>query len=606
MRAGLPFSLLNKKVDKTTAVLHLFADGTLGNNNNSGLPLSIGTGGSFSYAGGVVTFTGTGASWNTDVIGKLVTIDYATSPGNNISAIITGRPASNQITYANARGVTEVFPATGYWAVSSPKKDLQPIFDLAPTGINHSTSIHLSGIFSEQPDSYLDRNVKENVKFVIDGGTATTIIADNAGSPWAADISSVSSIGLTTLGWAPNTYAKYWVEVLSGPAIGQTRLITEHTATTITPVRNFSVDPGAGAQFRIVRPTTQISSSTASSIVLIKNSGFGTLYMQGFYTLGTKPYIFCYKSIGTCFISSCILAATPSYSAQVSFGIGSFIYYKFNPWTFVSESASANLIAGMSSLTANTSIDRSWSTSIVGCCLKDLYIFNSQLSISSGTRLASMKVYGGSPSLYSTTIGNSSGFAVTKIGGITGHGLTLNTTAVSITTGVTFADIISGHGIVCNNSMLQLSGGVIGSNITGAGVHAHFNSKVAIVGSINYGQGTGDSFTAALGIVTLEDAAGLFTTAMIGNTVCIAGSTTPANNGTFIILSRPSTTQITYANAAGVTEAFAGTWKIGVPKLTGTIGDLSTDGVTQKSTWAAIDAGTPAIEANELTMAKVI
>ena len=75
--------------------------------------------------------------------------------------------------------------------------------------------------------------------------------------------------------------------------------------------------------------------------------------------------------------------------------------------------------------------------------------------------------------------------------------------------------------------------------------------------------GTGDSFTFAAGIVTLTDAPGVFTTDMIGKSIVIAGATSPGNDGTFVILSVPSPTTLTYANAAGVTEAFGAgtTWR---------------------------------------------
>jgi len=42
------------------------------------------------------------------------------------------------------------------------------------------------------------------------------------------------------------------------------------------------------------------------------------------------------------------------------------------------------------------------------------------------------------------------------------------------------------------------------------------------------------------------------------------------------------------------------------PTLTGTVGDLSTDGTTQISTWAAIDAGTPVAVLAEMTLAKEV
>jgi hypothetical protein len=43
------------------------------------------------------------------------------------------------------------------------------------------------------------------------------------------------------------------------------------------------------------------------------------------------------------------------------------------------------------------------------------------------------------------------------------------------------------------------------------------------------------------------------------------------------------------------------------PTLTGTVGNLSFDGTTQASTWAAIDGGTPAIETTaDLVVAKEV
>lgn len=75
-------------------------------------------------------------------------------------------------------------------------------------------------------------------------------------------------------------------------------------------------------------------------------------------------------------------------------------------------------------------------------------------------------------------------------------------------------------------------------------------------------QGAGDSFTVAAGVVTLADAAALFLAAHVGMDITIAGSTTAANDGTYRITARPTAGSITWANAAGVAEAFTGTWII--------------------------------------------
>ncbi len=74
--------------------------------------------------------------------------------------------------------------------------------------------------------------------------------------------------------------------------------------------------------------------------------------------------------------------------------------------------------------------------------------------------------------------------------------------------------------------------------------------------------GIGDSLAFAGGVMTLTDAAGLFVAADVGRTITIAGATTAANNGAFVITAFVSATQVRYANAAGVTQVFPGTWTI--------------------------------------------
>lgn len=74
--------------------------------------------------------------------------------------------------------------------------------------------------------------------------------------------------------------------------------------------------------------------------------------------------------------------------------------------------------------------------------------------------------------------------------------------------------------------------------------------------------GVGDTIGGAAPNMTLTDAAGLFTPALVGLYVTLTGATTAANNGTFLITGYTSGTVITYANAAGVAEAFPGVWGI--------------------------------------------
>jgi hypothetical protein len=73
--------------------------------------------------------------------------------------------------------------------------------------------------------------------------------------------------------------------------------------------------------------------------------------------------------------------------------------------------------------------------------------------------------------------------------------------------------------------------------------------------------GVGDSFAFSTPTVTLTDAAGLFTADMDGKEITITNSTTPANDGTFV-LTYISSTQVSWSNASGVAEAFTGEWSV--------------------------------------------
>jgi len=74
--------------------------------------------------------------------------------------------------------------------------------------------------------------------------------------------------------------------------------------------------------------------------------------------------------------------------------------------------------------------------------------------------------------------------------------------------------------------------------------------------------GTGDSLTMANGVVTLDDSAGQFTAAMLGQLIHVAGASAPGDNGWFPIIGVASATKLFLENAAGVTETSAFTYSI--------------------------------------------
>jgi hypothetical protein len=76
-------------------------------------------------------------------------------------------------------------------------------------------------------------------------------------------------------------------------------------------------------------------------------------------------------------------------------------------------------------------------------------------------------------------------------------------------------------------------------------------SKVAVAGS----------FAVAGVNVTMTDTTGAFIVNNIGQFISISGATSPANNGSFPVTAQTATT-ITYTNAAGVVEAYTGTYSL--------------------------------------------
>jgi hypothetical protein len=77
--------------------------------------------------------------------------------------------------------------------------------------------------------------------------------------------------------------------------------------------------------------------------------------------------------------------------------------------------------------------------------------------------------------------------------------------------------------------------------------------------------GTGDTIGGTAPTMTLTDAGAVFTAQDVGRFITLSGATTPANDGTFMIVGFTSGTVISYNNASGVAEAFAGTWTITKP-----------------------------------------
>jgi len=397
--------------------------------------------------------------------------------------------------YANGTDGSDTYDGTAATntpgTLIGPKKTLAGVLVLVPYRVRHNVCVHLAGIFAEPAAFSFFRMIEDGAILLIDGGLGTTVIADDGGNPWAADIHSTSTLGLSTAGWAPDQYAGYWLQLEDGPAAGQTRTIKSHTATTIIPIRNFSIDPGT-AHFRIVRPATTISSSTAYSYLTFSNHGGPAyvartqrLHIQNLYISGSNVYWT---------IES---ADSPSMSAIVNDGSGGWgwmsfarcrypraLHWDINPSTFADQLTPAFPAKGLSfRATDYFSMLDCYSGGVAGLySTPTVNITRTSMQsggIGQGSRINSLLVEG-SLNAYSATanVTNYSTYTTTMIGG-GAVGITLKDSSLSIGAGVDLSGS-SSHAIEVNHSRLHLMGAVTGTGNGGAGVYAHSGSVVHI------------------------------------------------------------------------------------------------------------------------------
>lgn len=131
---------------------------------------------------------------------------------------------------------------------------------------------------------------------------------------------------------------------------------------------------------------------------------------------------------------------------------------------------------------------------------------------------------------------------------------------------------LAGRVVKFNGSYLSSGAWVLFDGPAGTRVQVHLDVvtytascllRIRPMGKPATGSGVGgDTIGGASPNMTLNIAAAKFNKHMIGSTVTIAGSTTPANDGAFSVTAVAPTGQLTYTNAAGVAEAFTGTYSV--------------------------------------------
>lgn len=428
---------------------------------------------------------------------------------------------------------------------STPKKTRQAAYDLVPYFVDHFVSVNLSGAFTDGDGAVLERHVSKNKLLLVDGGSSVTIVDDKTGSNYTATTGATTVVQDTTASWTVNTYFGYFVEILSGPAIGETRQIFRNTTNSITPTRVWSVAPGVGATFRIVKPATNINYSGAElDVSQFANHGLGDLVVQRLLLLGSKPTIIASNSPGVVVLGGGIVSDAASPIAIHAFNDGdvTFGYWNYNPTTGVLEDAATDQYLGIAQ--RNTASKIVFHASQIArahglaarrlevlCCNDFVGRYGGPRIVSPNTSLPLILVEdtGKGSGLFGVageyTWTNTTGYFPAEITGLgTGVGLMLINSHVRLQQGQVNSS--GSHGIEARSSLLEMPSLVVsGTGNTGAGVYAHTGSEVII------------------------------------------------KDGT-------------------------------PPTITGTVGNLSFDGTTEVSTWANIDAGTPVNSAAEVSMAK--
>ena len=270
--------------------------------------------------------------------------------------------------------------------VGTPKLTLGAVFALVPDIVKHNVCVNLAGTFNEPGDINFSRMIQDTGFLLVDGGSTTTTLA----GPYTANIHETYSIGLTTAGWTVDAHKGYTVSVTSGPCNGEKRTIQGNTATTLTPVKDFSTDPGA-ATFVIERPTTTISASSADAILklaMYSNAVTRVAFrLQRLYLSGTKAALQ-YQGMCRAFITNFISDST----AQCYFYLSSFTglgNIRQDPATFADIADTLEYV-GFCARAATTNVYSPVLTYFWGCYLASLLLAGcaGTVQLLSGTRVS--------------------------------------------------------------------------------------------------------------------------------------------------------------------------------------------------------------------------
>jgi len=381
--------------------------------------------------------------------------------------------------------------------VGTPKKTKQAVFDIVPYQIANDTAIHLSGNFAEETGR-LDKNVLNGKYLVVDGGDTLTQVA----GPFTATASGATLLTVSGAGWTVDQYTGYAIEITSGALTGQIRTIIEHTADTMTPVQDFTADPGL-CTFRVVRPATTFTNGTQAESLITNCSGGGYLVVQRLYLTGSKARIQCWGSIARTHLVGVI--ALQGYSA--GFSADNVPYMLYYAWPYIVGSGwdYTDVVMGCATLStaAGPYVTGVGLYYAAGCYFKSATRIKGSgiWGIMYGTRARKMELYSCKDMITVASGGcvqTFAGYATTKLSNSNGVGLLLDDSSFSFGAN-TVVENSTSHGIEAKNSRLAFIGVTSGSGNGGVGLYAHQGSQVTIAGA------TPPTVTGTLGDVAVNN-----------------------------------------------------------------------------------------------------
>lgn len=374
---------------------------------------------------------------------------------------------------------------------SAPKKTKAAVFALIPDHIPSGIYVffHLSGVFTETGYIYMPKTSGPG-NVVVCGGTNRTPVDANVYTATSAGVTHLTDSG------APFTADQYYnleVEILTGPAAGQYRAVQGNSTTAVTPMKNFSVDPGVGATFRFVRPSTTLNAS-------VYFAGPSSIHVQNLYWATGGPYVFAHQ--GTINLSHLIVEASNSgfYGTEyVAFGVNT------------RSPVDGSLISGG---TAAYSI-------LYRDATKKLDIFYARVALSGigapkidvhfslfanyglwlGARAKGNVVTRGCVGRGWGFIANQSGYATTKINPASGVGLLIKSSDLDLDSGT--IENCGSHGIEIQSSRIDIQGALAGTGNGGAGIRGHLGAKVLIK------NGDPPTITGTVGDFSVDGSAGV-------------------------------------------------------------------------------------------------